>query len=203
MLLLSNRHCANEVFHAVRSSAFDTSRDNEIDVHHIPMMYTHGTGAADLRHAKSCRPQLFGTSEPNCKFREGNERDCGCGLTRFGWEKEYERGGSSRYSGLCWCKCLPGDGRISAASRVRERDMNAAVSEGVAGVRCERVGASYGPYIVTFSGPDFNIISCLLSSSPSAGILLLCSSPMTTMINTFYRGQPTNCRGRTVPSTDF
>lgn len=49
---------------------FDMSRENNVGAPYILMGYIHGTIATELREAKSCAPQLFGTPDQDRKFRE-------------------------------------------------------------------------------------------------------------------------------------
>ncbi|KAL2261415.1 hypothetical protein VTK26DRAFT_4210 [Humicola hyalothermophila] len=51
--------------------AYDTSVQNQVGAPYILIEYIHGsTVASKLREAKSCAPQMFGTPEQDCKFRE-------------------------------------------------------------------------------------------------------------------------------------
>ncbi|KEZ39514.1 Protein kinase-like domain [Scedosporium apiospermum] len=49
---------------------YNTSRENDAGAPYILMEYIHGNVALELRQAKSCAPQLFGTPEQDRKFRE-------------------------------------------------------------------------------------------------------------------------------------
>jgi hypothetical protein len=49
---------------------YSTVPDNAVGAPYILMEYIHGSVASELRQAKCCAPQLFGTPEQDCKFRE-------------------------------------------------------------------------------------------------------------------------------------